>query len=80
MSKIYYYTTITNNNPVKKFIESLSKSQTAKVARILKTIEQYGIKCSFPYTKKITGTQLWEIRILGRDNIRRQPDRNNAYY
>ena len=70
MSKIYYYTTISNNNPVKEFIESLNKSQTAKVARILKTIEQYGIKFSFPYTRKVTGTQLWGIRILGQDNIR----------
>lgn len=70
MTKIYYYTTISDNNPVKKFIESLNKSQTAKVVRILKIIEQYGIKFSFPYTRKITGTQLWEIRILGQDNIR----------
>lgn len=70
MSKIYYYTTISNNNPVKEFIESLNKSQTAKVAHILKTIEQYGIEFSFPYTRKMVGTQLWEIRILGQDNIR----------
>jgi phage-related protein len=70
MSKIYYYQSISDNNPVKEFLESLSKSQITKVIRILRVIENYGIKQSFPYTKKLTGTNLWEIRILGKDNIR----------
>ncbi|KKP47755.1 MAG: Gp49-like protein PF05973 family protein [Candidatus Woesebacteria bacterium GW2011_GWA1_33_30] len=70
MSKIYYYTTILNNIPIKEFIMSLNKQQKPKVVRILRIIEEYGLKFSSPYTKKLSGTNLWEIRILGRDNIR----------
>ena len=30
----------------------------------------YGLSSILPHTKKLTGTPFWEIRILGRDNIR----------
>jgi len=33
-------------------------------------VEEYGLNPAIPNIKKITGTSLWELRILGRDNIR----------
>lgn len=67
---VQYYLTSTGENPVKKFIESLSKQQKAKIFRILLAIEEYGLLAILPHTRKLSGTPLWEIRILGKDNIR----------
>lgn len=33
-------------------------------------IKEYGLTAAIPHIKKLTGTPLWEIRILGQDNIR----------
>ena len=33
-------------------------------------MEEFGLTSSNPHLKKITGTPLWEVRILGKDNIR----------
>jgi len=33
-------------------------------------IEQYGLVSVLPHTKKLSGTPFWEIRVLGRDNLR----------
>ncbi len=68
--KIIYYITSTDKNPTKKFIESLSEKQQRKVAHILAHITEYGLIPAIPHMKKLAGTPLWEIRILGQDNIR----------
>ncbi len=70
MGKVYYYLTSTEENPVKKFIGSLAEKQQRKIARVFKYIEEYGLITAIPHIKKLTGTPLWEIRILGQDNIR----------
>jgi phage-related protein len=70
MAKVIYYTTTTGENPTANFIESLSARQKTKVIRILTYIERYGLVTAIPHVKKLTGTPLWEIRILGQGNIR----------
>ena len=67
---VFYYLLPNGNNPVKEFLNSLPKPQKAKIFRIFQQIEQYGISSVVPHLKKLTGTPLWEIRILGKDNIR----------
>lgn len=67
---VYYYISPNGKNPVREFILSLQKYQQAKIRRILQTISEYGLLAIIPHTKKLTGTPLWEIRILGSDNIR----------
>ncbi|HSW88304.1 MAG TPA: type II toxin-antitoxin system RelE/ParE family toxin [Candidatus Saccharimonadales bacterium] len=69
-TRIQYYVAKNGENPVKEFIDSLSKQQKAKIFRIFLTIEEYGLLTILPHTKKLSGTSLWEIRILGKDNIR----------
>ena len=32
--------------------------------------ENYGLEFIYPYVKKLSGSPLWEIRILGKNNIR----------
>ena len=70
MTKVTYYTTAQGENPTRKFIESLQKKQQRKVIRILTYIQQYGLVTAIPHIKKLAGHPLWEIRMLGRDNIR----------
>lgn len=33
-------------------------------------LQEYGLSAIIPNVKKLSGTPLWEIRILGQDNIR----------
>ncbi len=70
MRVIQYYLTSVGENPVEKFLDSLQKPAKAKIFRIFQYIELYGLNISLPHVKKLSGTPLWEIRILGRDNIR----------
>ena len=70
MTKVIYYTTTTKENPAMAFLRSLNEKQQRKIIRILTNIEVYGLSTAIPHTKKLTGTPLWEIRILGQDNIR----------
>lgn len=70
MTKIYYYTSTSGENPISKFLGSLPEKQQAKILRIFNHIKQHGLVKPIPDIKKLTGTPLWEIRILGRNNIR----------
>lgn len=70
MTKVIYYTTNNDENPTKRFIESLTAKQQRKIIRILTYIERYGLVAVIHHVKKLTGKPLWEIRILGQDNIR----------
>jgi len=58
------------SNPVKEFIDSLESKQKIKVFHIFKIIIEYGIHSIPQHIKKLSGTPLWEIRIIGKDNIR----------
>ncbi|MEK7597941.1 MAG: type II toxin-antitoxin system RelE/ParE family toxin [Patescibacteria group bacterium] len=69
-NKIIYYISSSNDNPVKEFIDSLEHKQKVKVFHIFKLIIEYGINSIPQHIKKVAGTPLWEIRILGKDNIR----------
>lgn len=67
---VYYYQTIHGDRPVSDFLDSLSEIQQSKILRVLQSIRTYGLSSIIPHLKKITKTSLWEIRILGKDNIR----------
>lgn len=72
MSKttIYYYIKPSGENPFSEFLDSLEKRQQSKILRTISHISQYGLLSVIPHVKKIAGTSLWEIRILGNDNLR----------
>lgn len=38
--------------------------------RAIELLEIYGLEGGYPHIKKLTGSNLWESRILGSDNIR----------
>lgn len=70
MTKVIYYTNESGENPVDDFLNSLEKSQQRKLIRIFVTIQTYGLTAVISHTKRLVGLPLWEIRILGRNNIR----------
>ncbi len=70
MTQVIYYTTSKEENPTEKFLDSLEKQDKAKIIRILRYVEVYGLITALPHVKKLTGTPLWEIRVLGKSNIR----------
>lgn len=67
---IIYYETPQGNSPVYDFIEGVTVKIQAKIANTLDLLEQYGTTLGAPHVKKLTSYSLWELRILGTDNIR----------
>ncbi|HAV14879.1 MAG TPA: hypothetical protein DCX25_00940 [Candidatus Pacebacteria bacterium] len=68
--EILYYISEHKRNVIKEFLESLSLKQKEKVFRVFTHIQEYGLRKEIHQLKKITKTSLWELRILGKDNIR----------
>ena len=67
--EIIYFET-DNTKPIEEFIEKLPLKAQAKLFRSLDLLSEFGISLSMPHVKKVTGTPLWELRILGEDSIR----------
>ena len=67
---IIYYESSGGDNPVYNFIESLSPIAKSKISNTFDLLTEYGIKLGSPHVKKVGGTELWELRILGGDSIR----------
>lgn len=68
--KIIYYQTINGGYPVKEFIGSLNSKAKSKIINALDLLEEFGISLGLPHSKRISGRELWELRILGKDNMR----------
>lgn len=69
MATVSYYISPRGDNPVRDFIDSHTISKPAAM-RTIRLIQEYGLQAAIPHTKKLTGTPLWEIRILGQESIR----------
>ncbi len=67
---VYYQTPQQSSSPVYDFINSLDANAKSKVINTINLLESYGIRLDPPHAKKLTGTDLWELRISGQDNIR----------
>ena len=70
MYKVRYYEEQNGRKPIREFILSSSESLQAKIIRQLKYLEIYGLTKENLNLKNLSGTPLWEIRILGKDNVR----------
>ena len=70
MYKVILYTFSDGKSPIKEFLDSSDTKLRVKILRQLKYLEEFGLNFAVPNLKKFIGTHLWEIRILGKDNIR----------
>lgn len=66
---VIFYISPSGSNPVQNFLDRYPEID-AKATRILFNIKEYGLSSIIPHIKKLTGTPLWEIRILGQDSAR----------
>ncbi|MDO8610343.1 MAG: type II toxin-antitoxin system RelE/ParE family toxin [bacterium] len=67
---IQYYVLRSGRCEVKDFIDGLLPKQKAKIFRLFQAIEVYGMITVTPHIKKLSNSELWELRILGKDSIR----------
>ena len=68
--EVIYYISPSGNNPVSDFLDGLDEQTQTKLLRVVANIEEYGLLSVIPHIKKLTGTPLWEIRVLGKSNAR----------
>ena len=68
--QVIYYISPSGKIPVKEFFDAAGPKIKTKALRILVTLQEYGLQAIISHVKKLTGTPLWEIRILGGDNAR----------
>jgi phage-related protein len=68
--KIEYYLTSFSKSPVEKFIEGLTPASQAKVANTFDLLAEFGLQIGLPHAKKVIGTPLWELRVLGEQSLR----------
>lgn len=68
--KIDYYESPTGNKPVEEFINALEEKAQVKITRTIELLEEFGVNIGASHAKKLVGIPLWELRILGSDNIR----------
>lgn len=68
--EIVYFENDRGDSPIFSFVNGLSPIDQAKVANTLDLLAEYGTRLGSPHVKKLQGTKLWELRILGKNNIR----------
>lgn len=70
MYTVEFYESPSGKTIVKDIYLSLSKRQQSKISRAMLNLKEYGISQIVPNIRKLSGTPLWEYRILGKDNMR----------
>lgn len=68
--KILLYRTVRGDSPVQEFVNNLEIKAQSKVRDTLNLLRISGTQLGLPHIKKLKGSELWELRILGTDSIR----------
>ena len=68
--QVIYYVSIRGDVPVKNFLDTATPRLKTKALRILFQLEEYGLQTVIPHIKKLSGSSLWEVRILGGESTR----------
>lgn len=68
--EIILYRSPSGDHPVQQFIDDLEIKTQSKIQDAIKLLREFGICLGPPHVKKLTGTDLWELRILGGDSVR----------
>ena len=70
MYQVDFYTTLSGKSQPYEFIQKVEARVSRKILRHIQHIKSYGLTLENRYLRKISGSNLWESRILGNDNIR----------
>lgn len=68
--KIIYYQTVNGDYPAKVFINSLNAKAKSKIINAIDLLAEFDIRLGLPHSKRMSESELWELRILGKDNLR----------
>ena len=63
---VYRYEDARGNDRIREFVMKSTKNQKAKISRQIEHLETYGISSKNPALKKISRTNIWEMRSLGK--------------
>lgn len=64
--ELEFYESASGRQPVVEFLEGLSDSEAARVRARFLLLAESGTDLSMPYVRRMEGTSLWELRVLGR--------------
>lgn len=67
---VEFYKTPSGKDIVREIYFKYSNRQRSKIAKAIFVLKEYGINHVIPNLRKLSGTNFWEYRILGKDNIR----------
>lgn len=70
MYRVRLYKDKNDRSLIGDFIFNSSNQEKLKIAKQIKYLEIFGITKANPNLKKIVGTPLWEVRILGKNSLR----------
>ena len=68
--KVIFYTSASGQSPVEDFINGLDEDTQAQVFNSIELLQEYGVQLKGKHVRKLTGTPLWELRILGSQSVR----------
>ena len=68
--KVILYRSPSGDHPVQQFLDGLEIKAQSKVKDVIVLLREFGIRLGQPHVKKLTGTNLWELRIVGSNSIR----------
>lgn len=57
-------------SPTKEYIDQCDDQIFEKISRQIRYLKEYGLRSEVINLKKLKGYPIWEVRILGRDNLR----------
>ncbi|MBU1130270.1 type II toxin-antitoxin system RelE/ParE family toxin [Patescibacteria group bacterium] len=55
---------------VTEFLDKCNEKLRVKILRKLQYVNEFGLTSAVPSLKKVIKTNFWELRILGKDNVR----------
>lgn len=70
MYQVDFYTTLSGKSPPWEYIQKSEVRVSRKILRHIQHIKLYGLTLENRYLRKLSGSNLWESRILGNDSVR----------
>lgn len=67
---VEFFTARDGKSPISEFLKRGGARYETKILRQLLYVQEFGLTPAVPNVKKLRGTPLWELRVLGKDNLR----------
>ena len=67
---LIFYTDNKGKSPITDFIDNCDERLRSKILRQFMYAREFGLTPKIPNIKKMAGSDFWELRILGKDNVR----------